>query len=334
MDYSLILKRAFEITKKYRVLWFFGLFVGAGSWGGNFNFRMPGSRESHWKGSEKFFKGMEHGFRPFSHWLTAETLVVVGLLILAALLVFAVLRYVSLTALPRAVDRIENSTEEERLSFSDVWKLGWSRRAWTLLGIEIVTFFVVLAILVLVGGLLIGLPLYFLLHNGGGNTLGVLLKMLLPGLLALAIIFVTIVVTTLVTRFAWFHAAVDGTGVFDSFGWSIRAFRMELGHILMMWLIMIGVGIVLAIILLLGVILFALVTLLIAGGIGWMIWKTVAELPAIIVAVLIGTVTFILPLLALSGAMGAYKTTAWVLMYREVKQNLLSTEVVGVAGGE
>ncbi len=316
MDYSRILKRAFEITKKYPVLWFFGFFASA-AWGGNFNARFP-TGNMRWGRGEGILKGLEHGYGTLSHMLTLEAILAIAMLVLLFSLIYLVLRYVSLTALPRLVDEIESG--RDRISFSHGWKLGWSRRAWAVFGIEIVSFFVAVAVLVFVGGVLIALPLYFFIKHGHSSTVGILLKMLPFGLSALIILFVALIVISLVTQFAQYHAAIEGEGVFQSFGWSIQAFKKRWSSIAMMWLIMVGVGILLGLIVLIGILVFGLVTLAIAGGIGWVLWKTVSEVLGVIVGILVGLVTFVLPMFAVAAVVSTYKTTVWVLVYRELKE--------------
>ena len=310
MDYTWILKRAFEITKKYRILWFFGLFAGTASLGGNFNAQIPQGEK--WGKAHDLFREMEHGGE-IAHVLTTSVILAIVAAVLLVTIVLLILRYVSLTALPRAIDRIESGDEE--MSFSSVWKLGWSRRAWTVLGIGLVALFLILAVL-----LIVLLPFLFVFFNVDTISAGAFLKVLPFALLGLIVFVAVLIAVGLVTRFAQYHAAVVGTNVFDSIGWSIKAIKDNLGSVLLMWVIMIGVNILAGLVVLMGAVVFLIATVIFAGGIGWVLWKTVGEVWGIVAGVSLGLVTLLVPLLVLSGAVGAYKVTAWVLMYRELRQ--------------
>ena len=147
MNHVDILKRAFQITWRYRALWVFGFFLalcgggGSGGGGGNFNF----------SGSSNDFD--DFGDIPNVPPIDPNVLIalVVGLIMFIILLVVlsVIVQAVMRTALMGMVRQI---TETEAVTIADGWRLGWSRRAWRLflLGLVIgIPFAIAIVILIL-----------------------------------------------------------------------------------------------------------------------------------------------------------------------------------------
>ena len=126
MDYFGILRRAWELTWKYKALWVLGLFAMSG--GGS---SAPGSGSGYRFGSSDGFNGMPYAeeFRRAADWFEANAAVLITVAAFAALfgLVYFILSIAARGGLVHAV----NEAEEGRpVALRDSWSVGfrhWGR---------------------------------------------------------------------------------------------------------------------------------------------------------------------------------------------------------------
>jgi len=330
MDHLKVLKRAWELTWRYRALWVFGIILalttsrGGGNGGAQYNLS-----------GDDFAAFLGNGFAtpvvPPPPELVAQivgALIAVGIA-LACLVVFLIVvatiaRYVSETALIRMVDDHEETGEKRGVGQG--FRMGWSRSAWRLflidllIGLPLVVAFILLFLFALA-------PL--LLWTTGSDAAGAAGTVISVGLIFLFILLAIVVaiVVTLLMRF--FHRAcvLEELGVIEAIKHGFGVVREHLSAVAVMWLIMLGVGIGLAVVMIIAVILLVLlatvlagVPALLAGGLANLAFE--GPVPWIVgaaVGIPIFLLVIVIPILFLGGLIEVFKSSVWTLTYREVR---------------
>jgi len=273
MNHANVLKRAWEILWRYRVLWIFGVIVAltatsgtSGYWkgggdGGHDDWSCPGGiavgdqcyaveewREAlqempyvlqEWRELEEL-SGLPLPEVPAAFWTTLAA-VVLGLLCLGVIVAIArvVFLYLAETALIRMVDDYEETGE--RRGVRQGFRLGWSRTALRLFVIDLLTRLpgmLIAFMLLLLGVGMLGLTVW----AGGSWRLIVVGAIAAAGLVCLSIPLVIVVslVLSLLRPFMWRACALEETGVIDSIREGCRFVRQHLADAIIMWLIMVG----------------------------------------------------------------------------------------------
>ena len=317
MNHLNLLKRALQLTWRYKPLWLFGFIFAlcggsGGGGGGNFNF--SGSS------GEDFSNFGEQVDIPNLPEIDSGTLiaVVVEIIVLILLLaiISAVLRYVAQTALIKMVRQI---TETEAISVADGWRLGRSVEAWRLFLINLVIG-VPLAIISLILLALAFSPLLLLITE---VTALMVIGVILTVMAAIFVILFLIALNAVISpwrELAWREAALSQTGVFDSLRAAFGRVRQRLKDVALIWLLMIGVGIGWGILSLFTVLPLSLVGALIVGGIpaalvyfiaGSWLGAAIAGIPlAVLALIIIGSFA--------SGLYLAYQSAVWTLTFLEL----------------
>lgn len=327
MDHVRILKRAFQIVKDYRVLWVFGILLaltaasnGSGNNGANAAIE-AGSGGGNGGAFPPFY-----GF-PFvpERIIGGILAAVIGLFCIIFLLglVFAVVRYVSETALIHMVNRHEETGEKN--TFREGWSFGWSRTAFRVFLVDLVFGLSALVILILLL-LVAGAPLLLLLTRSEGlSVLGVIASIGLGMLVILAFILGMIILSLLLP---FFRRAVvlEDLGVFDGIRRGFRLVKSRLWDVVLMGLIIFGINIGFSI-LMIPVVLLLVLAGLVIGGLPALLIYFVLNLfmegaaPAIIAGVIGAPIFFliiVIPSLIITGLLESYKSTVWTLTYREL----------------
>jgi len=368
-----ILKRSWHILWNYRVLWIFGILLalttggrGGGNGGGNSSNR-PQSTGNGFEGFQGFHGTLPPDapapLRELVDWFTQNvvpmfehpeqyigTFVTIGLVLLLICVIVSLLaamvRYPSETAAIRMVDEYE--TTGNKVGFREGWKLGWNRRAFRLWVIDLILSIpVMLFVLLLLGA---GLIVYasvsttFQVTNVAGVVAAIGLAFLSLFIMIIAAIFLG-----LVRNFFSRAAAIEGLGVKDSLrqGWTM--FKRNWKSAGLMWLVMVGIGIVVGIatmiiffllipaylILLLpaglvaalpGLIAYAISSIFTGSPLTWII--------ALLVAIPFFFTVLFAPLFLVDGWYKIYESNVWTLTYREIKameltdaKNIMDVEV-------
>lgn len=343
MDHTKVLKRAWEILWRYRVLWIFGVIVvlcAAGS-SGNPNINIPGGGGDGYEGPDALPWTGEYRWEgePFAEVMpeilgALTTVAAVILAIVAALCCLAIVvtiakvifLYVGETALIRMVDDYEETGEKR--SIREGFRLGWSRTALRLFVIDLLSrlpgLLIALMLLVLVAGLVAWMFLVSdsaaLMVIGAVGAIGLGFLAILAGIvLALGI--------SLVRPLIFRVCAVEGLGVVDSLRVGFEFIKAHLGDTVIMWLIMVGLQIGWAIVMI-PVVLFLL---LVGGVLGGLAGVSVGGLSSLvlegavpwILGFGVGIPIFILvlasPLVFLGGLAEVFKSSVWTLTYRELR---------------
>ncbi len=324
MDHIAVIKRAFHITWRYRMLWIFGVLLAifsgtaSGGGGGNTGFQFNGQ-------DMNLPRGLSPNMPDPAQ--VVGLILALGLILLVVAVFFSlisvVVRYVSETAVIRAVD--EHETTGEKRSFGYTFRLGWSRGAWRLFLIDLVVgiptgvVFIVLFLLALS-------PL--LLWVTGSDTAGIIGTVATIGLMVvvgMAGILVAIVLS-LLKPFFWRACLLEDLGVFDSIRRGYRVVRTRLADAGVMWIILVGLEIAWSILLVPVMIVIVILGLMVGGGLGLVVGLLAGlvfpgTLPYILGA-LVGVPLVILvvgvPAVFLSALWVIFKSTTWTLTYREL----------------
>jgi hypothetical protein len=359
MDPVKILKRAWHILWSYRALWVFGLILAltaAGSASGNGNngarFSSDGGNQSYqaplpedWREAlSKLFEeagkawtrllkegvpslGISQGELTVLLWIGAAFILVM----FVVGVVMAVARYVSETAVIRMVDEYEAT--DTKLSVRQGFKIGWSRASWRLFLINLIVnipVFLLLAVMVVAGFLI------YRIIVGGNENVAVAGIVGVIGVVFLAIFVVVIVsiVLGLLRHFFWRVCALENAGVGESLRGGFALVWKNWKSVGLMWLVMIGLGIVWAVVSFIaffllipvmiitaiigvavaaipGLVLVGLFSLFLNGYLPWIVG-------GIFVLPLFGVIAFS-PLVLLTAWQQVFTSTVWTLTYRELR---------------
>jgi len=353
MDPIKILKRAWYILWSYRALWVFGLVLALAAGSSTSRGSNNGTRyEQSGNENHQFTpQSLQQAFRDFQHEVDklfkqgiphmdisgaalTTFLWVIGAFVLVMLIVgivVAIARYVSETAVIRMVDEYEGSGN--KMTLRQGFRIGWSNTSWRLFLINLIVNLPVIALVLVL--LIAGTGVYFSVVNGRANFAAFSVVSAL--VLAFITIFVVVILTILLhllRNFFWRVCVLENIGVRESLQ---RGFAMVLENwknVGLMWLVMIGLGIVWAIasiILIIVTIPVVIVTAVIA--------ILVAALPFLLLVGLFSTFLsgvlpwiagglFVAPLfftlafspwLLLGSWQSVYTSTVWTLTYREIK---------------
>lgn len=324
MDYGQILRRAWQITWKYKFLWVFGFAIALcrnqGGGGGNFNFNNSFPQ-----------RGMENGDMPISPEVLRQVEqfvnspafwgLIVGLIVLIlllSLLSIAIGAYAR-GALVRSVNRIENG---EGMDFRQAWAEGkisfrplfWLELILSLpslaIGLSILAIILVVLRNLIARGALSG----ELLPDEIARQVGLFVPLVIVafcGLICLGLIIQLLV--AIFTVFGSRAIVLEGRSVMASFGRAWQVFTKNLAPIVLFALILFGISLVVGIIIAIPIAIFIGGILVIGiGAVMSGLW------PVLIVAI-VGMVFVIAVLSALVG--GVYRVfveTLWTLVYRQL----------------
>ncbi len=314
MDQIAIVKRAWAILWRYKVLWIFGILValtsGGGGGGGTgyrfdaSDFDRPMFQQAPW---------LRDVLRPERlAGIVACCCCLLFLVIIASIIV----QYVSRAALIRSVDRIEETGSAP--TWREGLRLGWTNRTFRLWLLELIIGIIVgLGVLVLL--LLSASPLLLLLTDtDAGRIIGIVMTVLLF-LLVLLVIIVVAIILSVFQEFWSREVLLADRGIGDalSSGWAlVRSRFRDIGG---MWLVMTGIAIGF------GFVMIPIVLAVIAlsgglgAGLGYLVHEATQSVPwAIGVGLPIFLIIMLIPLALIGGLYTVFRSSAWTLAYRHV----------------
>jgi hypothetical protein len=305
VDHIGILRRAWKVTWRYRILWLFGLFAG-GTGGGS-----GGGGGSNWS------TNMDQDWLPMREierigWWLQDNVA----LILAVAAFFAVLGiglFILSVAAKGGLIFLVNEAEEERpVSGMDGWAAGF-RNWFKMFGIGFVLFvpYTVLLVSVLVASLAPILSPFISGGQPGAEAfLGMCGGLALGGLVLLLVGILIGLLDTLAVR----HAVLDRSGVFASIGAAWNDVRTRFKDVFVMWLLMIAVGLAFGVVVGVAAAVFVF-------GIAAAIFAR-----EFTVAIVVAVALFVFMLLP-TAIYGAFTSAAWTIFFRR----LTGREVVEVS---
>lgn len=317
MNYTDIIKRAARITWRYKVLWILGILLalsgGAGS-GNPFTYTFNGSNS-----------GSTSGMIPpmVPDWRIPDPGVIAGFVllcccfVLALVVILTIVQYVARTGLYRAVDQIDETSAAP--TWREGLRLGWSNRAFRMflldLLVGIALFLVIMGLLLLAAS-----PLLLLIFDNEALSIFGVVATLGLGLLVMLVIIAAAVIVSVLQQFWRRQIALDDRTIGEALSLGTRMAGRRAGDVAIFWLLMAIVGLVVAIVLIPVMIGFGLVAGAIGFGLGYAVyaltdsigWAVLAGLPIFFVILSI-------PLLLVQGVYLVFESSAWTLVYRDVR---------------
>lgn len=336
MDQIAIVKRAWHLMWRHKVLWIFGILVALTGGGGGgqgmqytFNGRDFGSGPDNvpWNGrpwNGQPWHGQPWGGRPFDgmRWEGLPALIaLLCCLVILVIIIMVIVQYVSRAALIRSVDAIEE--QGGSLTWREALRLGWTNRTFRLWLLELIVGLVVglgaMAMLAVAASPM----LLWLTDTDAGRVLGIISTVLL-GLVVLLLLFVAAVVLSVLGE-VWSREillADKGIGQALSDGWALARSRVrDLGGF---WLVMLGIGIGFAIVLVPAAMLIVGLAAGLGGGLGYMIHQMADSTPwAVAVGLPIALVVITVPFALIGGLYAVFTNGAWTLAYRQLTAPVL-----------
>jgi hypothetical protein len=305
-----IVKRAFQLTFRYPVLWIFGILVALTSGrGGNSYYTLDRNSVNLPVASVPGIGQIGPGV-----WITIAVLCCCLLLIVIAASI--IIQYVSRAALYRMVDQIEETGSKP--SWREGFRLGWTNRTFRLFLLELLLFVAVGVAAIILVALAASPLLLLLVHNAAIRTLGVGLAVALMLFVVLLLVIVAVVLSVL--RQFWAREIVlRDRGIGDAFAGGYDLVRDRFKDVGLMWLLLLAIGIGWFVAMLLVVLVVVLAAVAVGTGVGFSVygithsigWAVVAGFP-LFLAIMIVPLTF------LSGLYHVFHSSAWTLAYLEV----------------
>lgn len=305
MEYGSVLKRAWEITWRWKALWILGFLVSLGSGGGG-----GGGSSSSVRVGDRIDLG-EWG-ADFPEVWAAIGGIVLGLVCLGLLLAIAVW-VASTIARGGLIAGVQQVEDKGATSFGQAWRVG-VKRFWTMFGISVLTgipilILVALGLIGLGGGIAAAVGLFDVSEVVGG--LGIA-SALLCGLSLCCLLIPLAMVLGQIRIYAERAAILEDRDWIEAFkrGWQVL--KENLGPTVVLWFIFVLIGLA-----------FAAV---IAGGVMGLVapWAisfgtTNADpTPWILMPVLCGGVLALVVLGVIGSVLETFTSATWTLAYREL----------------
>jgi hypothetical protein len=287
MDFGYVLKRAWQIIWKFKVLWIFGILASCGQAGSS------GGSNSGYR-----FSGQDINFAPnieLPHLdpVFIALLIAAGIFVVLVMIVLAILLgTVGRVGLIRGTVKAEEGAQ--RLTFGELWRDGL-KYFWRVFGLNlligIIIFFAIMAVI-----MIMIIPTVFTL----GLCLIPLMCLFIPVMWAVYVVI----------EQANIALVVENLGITEAISYGWRVVRDNIGNMIVMSLILfLGVGLI-------GGIIIGLPLLIVAAPafVGIAAGTTEALRNGMIVSGLLFLV-YLPILLLLSGILRSYTSSAWTLTY-------------------
>lgn len=292
MNFGYVIKRAWEIIWKFKILWIFGILASCGqatgSNAGNSGYRVSGQGSNVVTQFERFFNQIDPAVRAL--------LILVGILIVLTLIVLAVLLgTLGRVGLIRGTIKAEQGAE--RLTFGELWREGLTY-FWRVFGLNLL-----IGVIIFVVVLAVFLPAAILT----GITSGLFLLCVLP---LVCVFILALWAVTVIVEQANIALVVENLGIIEAIKHGWRVVWDNLGNMIVMSLILtLGVGII-------GGFIIALPLLIVAAPLiaGYAAGTSVAIRNGWIGSGIL-FIIYLPFLLLFSGVLRAYTGSAWTLTY-------------------
>jgi hypothetical protein len=309
MDYGYVIKRAWQIIWKFKVLWIFGILASCGQTSGTGGSNSGFSFSSQ---DTQFNLQVQHFFNQLTPATITLLIALAIIFSLAVVVIVILLGTIGRIGLIRGTTKAEQGAE--RLTFGELWRDGLAY-FWRVFGLNLLI------------GISIFLVAMFMIFTGillTVGTLGLFVLCLLP---LLCVMIPLVWAVYVVVEQANVALVVENIGIFEAIkrGWQV-VWR-NIGSMIVMSLILIlGVSLVGGLIIGLPLIVIA------APAIAGFAYGTTGAIRNGLIVSGIFFVIYLPVLLLLSGILRAYTTSAWTLTYlrltRKPAQNLLEVPLV------
>jgi len=324
MDYLRVLKRALEITWKYRALWLVGLLLVVAGGGVTGGFRGGAPAAGGGGGRGEWQPPVEEPEKVL--WVVIAVAVLIVVILLLAIIigiVTAIVRYVTRTSLIQMVQSYEETGEE--IGFWSGLRMGWSQSAFHFFLVDLLLRLPLALLMILLIGPMVALGvLSFVSRSGPAIGLGILfLLLIIPAiLLAVAVRVVLVPILEITYRACVIQGVEAWKAIQEGFG----LIRRNLGPAAVQWLLLVCLGIAWRIVLIpvnlllvaLALFVGGLPSLFLGGMAALILGGPVGLVLGLLVFVPVFIVVVAVPKIALTTFATVYYSTAWTLTYREL----------------
>jgi hypothetical protein len=309
MQYGQVLKRAWEIKWRWKILWVLGFLAGLGSgWGGS------GSSSSGYQfDSSDFERWPGWTFnRPFPEVWAAIGGLVLGLLCLGVIIVIA-LWVVSVIARGGLIAGVQQVEDKGATAFRTAWRVG-AQRFWTLFGISVLTaipmfILVILGLVALGAGIAASVGLFNVSDAAGGVSIA---ATVLCGVSVCCLLIPLALILDQIRIYAERAAILEGRNWTDSFARGWQVLKEHIGPTIVLWIIFFALGLLFAIVIGGGI---AAITVPVAVAFGS---GSFQPGPWIWAPIIIGGVLAFLVFALLRSLVETFTSATWTLAYREL----------------
>lgn len=231
MDYGRVLKRAWNVTWRYRILWLFGLFVGGMSGGGG-----GSSYQASPQDVESFDPTtLSGGFEQLQQYIW-----VIVLAVTAAVIIGLALWIISVAARGGLIHLVNEAEEGRAVRAADGWAVGF-RNWWRIFAIDFVLYLPLVIVMTVLFGLAFA-PLFFAYLNGASDPTAGILSMCGGLVLALLVVSILGFVVGLLELMATRHAVLGFQSAMHSISLAWSDLRTRFKDLFVMWLLALAVG--------------------------------------------------------------------------------------------
>jgi len=322
MDYGRVLKRAWEITWRWKILWILGFLAALGSGGG-------GGSSS---GSSSYSSGGEEWGRWFGHTyygpdFTAGIIALIVGLGCLALIIGIAIWVVSVIARGGLIAGVQQVEEEGETSFGQAWRAG-ARRFWSLFGISFLT---AIPIIILVVAGIVALILWIVPVASSTNpsdaaiAMGILGPILCGGVFCCGMIIVSVILQQ-IRLYAERAAVLEELGWIEAFvrGWNVL--KANLGATIVFWVIFFAIGLVLFIAIVIVLVVVAVPFAAIGANVDPGPWILAPICGGGLIAIIVGSL--------ISAIVETFTSATWTLAYREMVGMVPAPVVAPAPAGE
>jgi hypothetical protein len=296
MNYSDVLKRAWTVTWRYKILWLFGLFAGAASY--SFNGSSSRSGDTSYNGTGTEFRALERALAPYL-W----ALVALAVVFIAVAIVWWIL---SIAATGGLIHLVNEAEDGRPVRARDGWRVGfqkWGRVFLQMLviGLPMLALILLLTVVVLVS--------VFGAGAGAAAKSPAAVISAIGGMCFVLVLFIVVavplsVVLAVIGQLGLRYGVIDDVPAVQALkrGWAdLRGKRGAFVMFLIMWGVGIGYGIAAAV-----VMLFTIVPA---------VFMFIARQYAVaVLLVLLGVAILIVP----NAVFAAFSSAAWTVFFRKM----------------
>lgn len=326
MDHIGIISNAFKTTIRYRALWILGFLwflVGGGlSSGspGSLTYTSGSSSGAPFGGTEWEQLGLDPLFAGAMATAIASWLLLACCIFLLLAIIITVVRYVIQAGVYRSLSRLELEGEEPTVG--DAFRQGWHRHTWRLF-LQNLLVIIVLALTMILLGLIVAAPLLLLVvDNDAANAVGIGGTVVL-GLCWALLLFAALIAVNVLSQLWWRAAVIADQSTIDAMVTAWRMARHNLSDLAIIWLLMLGIGILFAFLMIPFVFILALLTVILAGGPGYLIYQITGSVAgALLWGIPVGLVVIIIPIAIVGGLYLIFYSSVWNQVYTALSQRL------------
>lgn len=294
MDFGGIIKKAWNVTWRYKVLWIFGFFAGAAGGGSG-----GGGSSNYSTSSEEFADPQQ--FDKFSQWISDNVVLIIA--IVTILIVIGIALWILSVAARGGLIHLVNEAEEGRpVRAGDGWGVGFSK--WGRVFLVDFVLYLPLFIVVVVMLVVAFVPLIAAAGSGGDPTAGIFSMcggLAFGGLILLVLGFVVGLLEAVAIR----RAVLEDTPAMASISGAWSDLKARFKDLFVMWLVMLAVGLGYGVVIgILAAIFGVAIAFALVGG----LWPLAAG---------IGFVLF-LALIVPQAVFGTFSSAAWTIFYRKM----------------